>query len=75
MPALRQIIARAGETGQLRRVGPDLTARQIIRPVRAHVLVAQVFVIQPSDLSGVGGLGLEGKVENQLSILEAGLRA
>lgn len=70
LPALRQIIVRGVEAGQVRAVDPDLTVRSIIGPVLAHVLLAQAFGVVPE-----GGLGLEALVENHVSILLAGLRA
>lgn len=70
LPALRQIIARGVASGQLRAVDPDLTVRSIVGAVLAHVVLAQVFGIQPA-----GGLELEALVENHISILQAGLRA
>lgn len=70
LPALRQVIARGVASGQLRAVDPDLTVRSIVGAVLAHVVLAQVFGIQPA-----GGLELEALVENHISILQAGLRA
>lgn len=68
LPALRALIAEGVAAGHLRPVDPDLTIRSIVGPVLVHVLLAQVFSIQPE-----GGLALDRLVENHLSILLAGL--
>jgi AcrR family transcriptional regulator len=68
LPALRQILIQGMDEGHLRPLDPDLTLRSLIGPLLVHVILAQVFGIQPP-----GGLGLEALVENHLTILLAGL--
>ena len=68
MPAARGLIAQGVAGGFIRAVDPDLTLRSIMGPVLAHMLLAQVFGVQPA-----GGLQLDALVENHLAILFAGL--
>ena len=68
LPAARGLIAQGVAGGFIRAVDPDLTIRSIMGPVLAHLLLAQVFGVQPE-----GGLQLERLVENHLAILLAGL--
>ena len=68
LPAARGLIAQGVAGGFIRPVDPDLTIRSILGPVLAHLLLAQVFGVQPE-----GGLQLDKLVENHLAILMAGL--
>ena len=68
LPAARGLIAQGVAGGFIRPVDPDLTIRSILGPVLAHLLLAQVFGVEPE-----GGLQLERLDENHLAILLAGL--
>jgi AcrR family transcriptional regulator len=68
MPAVRGLLAQGVAGGFIRAVDPDLTIRTIMGPILAHLLLAQVFGVQPE-----GGLHLDRLVENHLAILWAGL--
>ena len=68
LPAARGLIAQGVAGGFIRAVDPDLTIRSIMGPVLAHLLLAQVFGVEPE-----GGLALDRLVENHLAILMAGL--
>ncbi len=68
LPAARGLVAQGVEGGFIRAVDPDLTLRSIMGPVLAHLLLAQVFGVQPE-----GGMQLDRLIENHLAILFAGL--
>ena len=68
LPAVRGLIAQGVMGGHIRAVDPDLTIRSLIGPVLAHMLLAQVFGIQPE-----GGLRLDLLIDNHIKILFAGL--
>lgn len=70
LPAAREVIRYGIESGQLRPVDPDLTLRTIMGPVIMHLILAEVFDIQPED-----GLALDRLIENHLDILLHGLFA
>ena len=67
-PAVRGLLAQGVAGGFIKAVDPDLTIRSIMGPVLAHLMLAQVFGIQPD-----GGLQLEALLHNHLSILFQGL--
>lgn len=67
-PAAHRVISQAVARGQIRPVDPELTIRSIIGPILAHLLLAEVFGIQPAD-----GLALDRLIENHLDILTNGL--
>lgn len=68
LPALIGLIAHGIAEGEFRAVDPELTARSVMGPLIAHLLLAEVFAITPK-----GGLMSEALVENHLSILFDGL--
>lgn len=68
IPALTALIAQGVEGGSIRSVDPELTVRSLIGPLLLHVMLAEVFEVQPDD-----GLEFEKLVNNHLSILFAGL--
>lgn len=68
VPALRALIAQGVEGGHIRAVDPDLTIRTIMGPFLGHLLMSDLFGIEPE-----GGIALDQLVENHLSILFAGL--
>ena len=68
LPAARALIAQGVAGGFIRAVDPDLTLRSIMGPLLAHLLLAQVFGVQPE-----GGMQLNRLIDNHLSILIAGL--
>ncbi|OIP83973.1 MAG: TetR family transcriptional regulator [Rhodobacterales bacterium CG2_30_65_12] len=67
-PAATRMIEQAIESGQMRPVDPELTIRSLIGPILAHLLLAEVFGVHPTD-----GLALDRLVENHLDILINGL--
>ncbi|MBV1867488.1 MAG: TetR/AcrR family transcriptional regulator [Marinosulfonomonas sp.] len=68
IPALTALIAQGVEGGHIRQVNPELTVRSVIGPLMLHVMLAEVFAIQPDN-----GLELESLIDNHLGILFAGL--
>lgn len=68
MPAMIGLLRQGVAGGHIRAVDPELTIRSLIGPIVAHLLLAQVFGLQPE-----GGLGLDRLIENHLTILFAGL--
>ncbi|WP_417307721.1 TetR/AcrR family transcriptional regulator [Devosia sp.] len=70
LPTLERIIARGVDQGYLRPVDPSLTIRSIVGPIMAHVLLAEVFGIVPSD-----GIAMSRLIDNHLTILFDGLSA
>lgn len=67
-PAATGLIEQAISTGQMRPVDPELTLRSLIGPILAHLLLAEIFGIQPAD-----GLALDRLIHNHLDILFNGL--
>jgi AcrR family transcriptional regulator len=68
IPALTSLMRQGVEGGHIRKVDPELTVRSIMGPLLMHLMLAEVFGIEPSD-----GLNLERLIENHLAILFAGL--
>lgn len=68
LPALSSLIAQGVEGGYIRKVDPELTIRSIVGPVMMHVMLAEVFNIQPKD-----GFAIHRLIDNHLLILFAGL--
>ncbi len=68
MPALTSLISQGVAGGYIRPVDPELTVRTILGPILMHLLLADVFGVQPE-----GGLRLDDLIDNHLSILFAGL--
>jgi AcrR family transcriptional regulator len=70
IPAVQRLIQNGINEGYLRKVDPELTLRSVIGPLIAHILIAELFGIQPE-----GGLEIDRLVDNHLSILFDGLSA
>jgi AcrR family transcriptional regulator len=70
IPAVTQLIRNGIDEGYLRPVDPELTLRSIIGPVIFHLLIAEIFHIQPAD-----GLAVDRLIDNHLTILFDGLSA
>jgi AcrR family transcriptional regulator len=70
IPVVTGLIRKGVEQGYLRQVDPELTVRSIIGPLVLHLIMAEVFGIQPE-----GGLHFDRLVDNHLSILFDGLSA
>ena len=70
IPAVTALLQRGMDQGYLRKLDAELTVRSIVGPVVLHLMLAEVFAIQPKD-----GLALDRLVENHLSILFDGLSA
>jgi AcrR family transcriptional regulator len=70
IPAVQTLIQNGVAEGYFRKVDPEMTLRSVIGPVIAHLLIAELFGIQP-----VGGLEMDRLVENHLAILFDGLSA
>ncbi|MGB5557009.1 MAG: TetR/AcrR family transcriptional regulator [Paracoccaceae bacterium] len=68
IPALTALIAQGVEGGHIRAVDPEMTVRSVMGPILMHILLAEVFGIQPAD-----GIALDRLIENHLTILFAGL--
>jgi AcrR family transcriptional regulator len=68
IPAVTGLLARGVAAGHIRAVDPELTTRTIMGPVLAHVILAEIFAIEPEQ-----GLAIDRLVENHLTILFAGL--
>lgn len=70
IPVVIGLIRKGVEQGYLRQVDPELTVRSIIGPLLLHLVMAEIFGIQPE-----GGLHFDRLVDNHLSILFDGLSA
>lgn len=68
LPVATGLIRNGIESGQLRPVDPELTLRTIMGPIVFHVLLAEIFGIQPER-----GLALDALAANHLDILLNGL--
>ena len=68
IPALTALIAQGVDGGFIRDVDPELTVRSIMGPILMHIMLAEVFDIQP-----MGGIALDRLIDNHLLILFAGL--
>lgn len=68
IPVLSALIGQGVAGGYIRHVDPELTVRSLIGPVLIHILLAEIFAVQPED-----GLSLDRLIDNHLSILCAGL--
>lgn len=68
IPVIERLIAKGIADGYLRPVDPNLTIRSIVGALMLHILLAEVFGIEPE-----GGLGLDRLVDNHLTILFDGL--
>ncbi len=70
IPVIEDLIRRGIDQGFLRPVDPNLTLRSIVGPVMMHLLLAEVFGIQPQ-----GGIAIDKLIDNHLTILFDGLSA
>ena len=68
LPALIALLKQGVAGGHIRAIDPELTARSVIGPMVAHLLLSEIFAIRPE-----GGLQMDRLVENHLSLLFAGL--
>ncbi|UPH72274.1 TetR/AcrR family transcriptional regulator [Abyssibius alkaniclasticus] len=68
LPAVTALLAQGMAGGFIRPLDPELTARTVVGPIMAHIILHEVFSITPRD-----GLAIERLVENHLAILLAGL--
>jgi len=68
LPVFENMIKKGVEAGYFRKVDPELTIRSIMGPVITHLLLAEIFSIEPRD-----GLALERLIKNHLTILFDGL--
>jgi AcrR family transcriptional regulator len=68
IPAISALLAQGVDGGYIRPIDPELTARTVIGPVLAHIVLFEIFGIAPE-----GGFQLDRLIENHLSILMAGL--
>lgn len=68
IPALTGLIAQGVASGHIRAVDPELTIRSVVGPLMLHIMLAEVFEIQPSD-----GFAFDRLITNHLTILFAGL--
>lgn len=66
--AITTLLTQGVKGGFIRAVDPELTARSIVGPIIAHLILFETFSIPPK-----GGLQMDRLVENHLSILFAGL--
>lgn len=68
IPAISALLAQGVAGGHIRPIDPELTARTVIGPVLAHIILFEIFGIAPE-----GGFQLDDLIENHLSILMTGL--
>lgn len=68
LPAVTALLSQGMEGDYIRPLDPELTARTVVGPIMAHIILHEVFSITPRD-----GLAMERLVENHLAILLAGL--
>ncbi len=68
LPALIDLLARGVAAGHIRRLDPEMTARCVVGPMLAHLLLSEIFGLQPA-----AGLQWQSLLETQLSLLDAGL--
>jgi len=68
LPAMIALLAQGVAGGHIRTIDPELTARSVIGPVIAHLLLSETFSIRPE-----GGLQMDRLIENHLTLLFAGL--
>ncbi|SMH48790.1 TetR/AcrR family transcriptional regulator [Maritimibacter sp. HL-12] len=68
LPVLADMIRQGIASGEVRPVDPELTIRSLMGPIIAHLLLAEVFGVQPA-----AGLSLPALIDNHLDILFHGL--
>lgn len=68
LPALIDLLERGMQAGHIRRLDAEMTARCVVGPLMAHLLLAEIFDLRPED-----GLCWPRLIDTQLAILDAGL--
>jgi AcrR family transcriptional regulator len=68
LPVIERVISKGIAAGYLRPVDPSLTIRSIVGAIMLHILLAEVFGVEPE-----GGLRMDRLVDNHLTILFDGL--
>jgi AcrR family transcriptional regulator len=70
LPVAEQLITNGVAEGYFRPVDPYLTIRSIVGPIMLHILLSEVFGIEPE-----GGLAMDRLIDNHIAILFDGLSA
>lgn len=70
LPIAEHLIRTGVAEGYFRPVDPHLTIRSIVGPIMLHILLSEVFGIEPE-----GGLAMDRLIENHITILFDGLSA
>lgn len=68
VPALRGLVQRGVDNGQLRPVDPEMAVRSIVGPVLAHLALSELFDMRPAD-----GIAMQRLIGTHLDILFHGL--
>ncbi|MDG1117957.1 MAG: TetR/AcrR family transcriptional regulator [Flavimaricola sp.] len=68
IPAISALLAQGVAGGYIRSVDPEMTARTVIGPILAHIILFEIFGIAKDD-----GLQMDRLIENHITILMAGL--
>ncbi len=68
LPALIDLLERGMRAGFIRTLDADMTARCVVGPLMAHLLLAEIFDLYPE-----GGLDWPRLIDTQFAILDAGL--
>lgn len=68
IPAISALLAQGVAGGYIRSVDPEMTARTVIGPILAHIILFDIFGIAKDD-----GLQMDRLIENHITILMAGL--
>lgn len=69
IPAISALLVQGVAGGFIRPVDPEMTARTVVGPILAHLILFEIFGVAPE-----GGLDLDRLIENHLVILTAGLK-
>lgn len=68
IPNLTALLQRGIDEGYLRQVNAELTVRSIVGPVMLHILLSEVFGVQPKD-----GPEMDKLIDNHIAVLFDGL--
>lgn len=68
IPALVGLMRKAISDGYLRPVDPELTVRNVVGPIIVHILLFEVFNVEPED-----GFDIDRFIDNHLDLLFNGL--
>ena len=68
IPAISALLAQGVAGGYIRSVDPEMTARTVIGPILAHIILFEIFGIAKDN-----GLQMDRLIENHITILMAGL--